>query len=196
MKIGIIGIGALTLELASRSAQNGYEVLVHNPRGNCLIKESLKKVDTLKMVSIEEAASAEIILLFLPMEDIETVIGKLPDMSGKIILHTGNLIFNPTSDSPMISNSLSCQLTAAMLPEARIVKLFNPILLENFDSDCFSKKREKIFFMSGDSYLKNMVGNFLKKLQFSPVDLFENKQKSLATTFSVKKANLLNRKSF
>lgn len=37
MKIGIIGIGSLTLELAIRSAGAGYKITLHNPRGNSLI---------------------------------------------------------------------------------------------------------------------------------------------------------------
>lgn len=43
MKIGIIGIGSLTLELAIRSGQLGNNVIVNNPRGNSLVKEVIKK---------------------------------------------------------------------------------------------------------------------------------------------------------
>jgi hypothetical protein len=43
MRIGIIGIGSFTLEIAFRSAQVGYEVKVDNIRGNSLIREVIKK---------------------------------------------------------------------------------------------------------------------------------------------------------
>lgn len=45
MKIGIIGIGSLTLELAIRSAGAGYKITLHNPRGNSLIRETAEKWD-------------------------------------------------------------------------------------------------------------------------------------------------------
>ncbi|WET02966.1 hypothetical protein [Flavobacterium sp. YJ01] len=44
MKIGIIGISSLTLNLAGRAAQAGYEVTINNPRGGSLIKEVVKKM--------------------------------------------------------------------------------------------------------------------------------------------------------
>lgn len=121
--------------------------------------------------SLEKAASAELILLFLPKDDLESVLQKLPDMSGKIILHTSSLIFDPRSLLSGITHAMTYKITASLLPKAHIVKLFNPIDLKP-DSKCAAyKNREEIFFIADHKTSVNSARNFLKTLHFLPIDL-------------------------
>ena len=172
MKIGIIGIGSLTLEMAVRSARAGYKIIVHNPRGNSLVRETAAKMGSnAALGTLEKAAAADIILLFLPKDDLECVLQKLPDMSGKIILHTSGLIFDPRSLLSGITHAMTYKITASLLPRAHIVKLFNPIDLK---PDCKCKahrNREEIFYIAGHKASGNCTRNFLKTLNFTPIDL-------------------------
>lgn len=130
MKIGIIGIGSLTLDLAFRSAQAGYNIVVNNPSGNSLVKEVIEKMrPNVKLGSLEQAAAAEIILLFIPKDDLENLIQNLPDLSGKLIVHTSSVIFDYQSFSSGVTNATTYKTTASLLPEAHVVKLFKPLNL-------------------------------------------------------------------
>ncbi|QSW88904.1 NAD(P)-binding domain-containing protein [Flavobacterium endoglycinae] len=169
MKIGIIGISSLTMELAFRSARQGYTVTVYNPKGNSLIRDALEKFGpTATTGTLEQAASADIILLFIPKDDLENVLNQLPDVSGKIIIHTSGLIFDPQTLLSGITNAMTYKITASLLPQAHVVKLFHPVDLQDKND---VRNKEQIFFIADHRASKNYVKNFLKQLDFSPVDL-------------------------
>lgn len=171
MKIGIIGIGSLTLELARRSALAGYEVMVNNPRGNSLVRDTIAKIETnIRLASLEETASGDIIILFVAKDNLESVIRNLPDMSGKIILYTSGLVFNPESLLSGISNALTYQIAASMLPAAHVVKLFHPVSLEP-KKGLSQEKKDEIFYIASHPGSKHAVRIFLKKLDFSAINL-------------------------
>ncbi|WP_163411485.1 NAD(P)-binding domain-containing protein [Flavobacterium ajazii] len=171
MKIGIIGIGSLTLELARRSALAGYEVMVNNPRGNSLVRDTIAKIGSnIKLGPLCETASADIIIFFVPKDNLESVIRNLPDMSGKIILYTSGLIFNPQSLLSGISNALTYQITASLLPSAHVVKLFHPVRLESKKDD-LKEKKDEIFYIANHTGSKHTVRTFLKNLNFSAINL-------------------------
>lgn len=169
MKIGIIGISSLTMELAFRSARQGHIVTVYNPKGNSLIRDAFEKFGpTATTGTLEQAASADIILLFIPKDDLENVLNQLPDVSGKIIIHTSGLIFDPQTLLSGITNAMTYKITASLLPQAHVVKLFHPVDLQDKND---VRNKEQIFFIADHRASKNYVKNFLKQLDFSPVDL-------------------------
>ncbi|WP_166924795.1 NAD(P)-binding domain-containing protein [Flavobacterium poyangense] len=172
MKIGIIGIGSLTLKLAIRSARAGYKITLHNPRGNSLIRESVKTMGaTAALGTLEQAAAADIILLFLPKDDLESVLPNLPDMSGKIIVHTSSLIFDPGSLLSGITHGMTYRITVCLIPEAHIVKLFTPVSLKPAVKTTAHTNRQELFFISSHKASGNGIRNFLKTLDFLPIDL-------------------------
>ncbi|KQO32160.1 hypothetical protein ASF10_21545 [Flavobacterium sp. Leaf82] len=169
MKIGIIGVGNITLELANRSAQSGHEVLISNPRGISTIKDLVQNMGTnVKLVQTCEAATAEIIILFVPRENLEVSLNGLPDMTGKIILHTNNPIFNVNTISCTASDQSSCSVLASLLPNSHVVKVFNPL-----EPMVMNHNRTKIFFTGENQKAKNNVKAFLYTLNLSGIDLSE-----------------------
>lgn len=172
MKVGIIGVGNITLELANRSAKSGHEVLISSPRGTNTIKDLVRSMgENVKLVSTCEAAMAEIIILFLARENLEVSLHDLPDMAGKIILHTNNPIFNLNSFLPTASDESSSSIVASLLPESHVVKIFNP--LESSVTHQHNKSRTKVFFLGENQNANNDVKDFLCTLNFSGVDLSE-----------------------
>jgi predicted dinucleotide-binding enzyme len=172
MKIGIIGTGFITLDFAHRAAESGHEVLISNPRGTKTLKEIAKKMGkNVKLVSTNEAAEAEIIILFIPREDLEVSIDNLPDMTGKTILHTNNPIFNLKSFLSTVSGQSSCDLVTSLLPAAHIIKIFNAVEPPTISNDKKNHERPKIFYAGENRQAKNNVKVFLETLNFSGVDL-------------------------
>lgn len=75
-------------------SQSCHKVLISNPHGNNTIKAIVQKMgDNVKAGSIHEAALAQILIVFVIKADLEELVRQLPDMSGKIILHTNNPLF-------------------------------------------------------------------------------------------------------
>ncbi|MFB9079173.1 NAD(P)-binding domain-containing protein [Flavobacterium procerum] len=170
MKIGIIGIGTLTLELARRSVQAGYQVIINNPRGNGIVRETIEKLGpNIELASLDKACEAELLLLFIPKDNLESVLKNMPDTTGKIVVHTSSLIFNPQSLLSGITNALTYQITAELLPKAHVVKLFNPVKLEKQNLPV--QQKDEIFFIAKHSESKLRIQNYLKSLNFSAIDL-------------------------
>lgn len=172
MKIGIIGISSFTLELAFRSSEAGYTVNINNPKGNSIIKDvTMKMGSNVQLCSLEQAANTDIVLLFIPKEDLKTIIETFPDMSGKLIVHTSTLIFDPLSLLSGIINAMTYKSTAALIPEAHVVKLFNPVNLAPKSSITNFNSSNEIFFIADHSESRNQAREFLKKINFIPIDL-------------------------
>jgi predicted dinucleotide-binding enzyme len=172
MNIGIIGISSLTLEMAFRSAQAGCQVKIYNPKGNSLIRELVQKTaPNAELCTLEQAADTDIVLLFSAKDDLQTILQSLPDMSGSIILHTSSLIFDPLTLLSSITAALTYKITAALVPTAHVVKLFNPVTLkaENSRTNCGGK--DEIFFIADHPGSRKKVRDYLKKINFSPIDL-------------------------
>lgn len=171
MKIGIIGIGTLTLELARRSSQAGYELLIHNPRGNSLVRDTIERMESdITLTSLDIAATADIVILFIQKDDLETILTALPDMTGKIVLHSSSLIFDPQFLLSGIQNALTYKITANLLPNAHVVKLFNPINLAERTS-LSNTNKDEIFFIADDADSKRITRTYLKSLNFQPTNL-------------------------
>jgi predicted dinucleotide-binding enzyme len=172
MQIGIIGISGLTLELASRSAKAGNTVRVHNPRGNSLVSDAIENMGkNVMLATLEEAASAVILLLFLAKEMLDPVLKKLPDMSGKVIVYTSGLAFDPQNLLSGIINEMTYKTTALLLPTAYVVKLFNTVPQQTIPVKEAQSKKQEIFFIAEHPVSRNIALAFLKKLHFNAFDL-------------------------
>lgn len=119
-----------------------------------------------KLVTSSEAASSQVLMLFLPRENLETSLLALPDLTGKLILHTNNQICNSYSFLIDSFEKSTSQIVSTHLPTAYIAKVFNRLDLfeienkKNYDNNyiLFSVKTPKA---------KNKVTKFLESLNFS-----------------------------
>ncbi|WP_426486138.1 NAD(P)-binding domain-containing protein [Flavobacterium sp. 2] len=174
MKIGIIGIGCITVDFANRASIAGYEVLISQIQNNRALSEVVETIGkNVKLVSIDEAVQAEIVILFVPREKIEFLMQQLPDMTEKIILHTNNKIF---SLEPLKFNSgsrSSSEIIASFLPTAHVVTVYNvmqPMIIMPRRPD---QNNNDIFYTAANKYIKEYVRIFLESLDFAGHDLAE-----------------------
>lgn len=173
MQIGIIGIGSITLDFARRATKSGHKVLISNPRGNGPLKEIVNQMGkNATLVDTKKAASARIIILFSPWQELEILVQDFPDMTGKIIMHTNNPIFNLKSFISEQKLNFSSEIIAAILPTADVVKIYN--ILGALEGSCYynqPKEREEIFFSGKNESAKNNVKMFLQSLNYSGTDI-------------------------
>ncbi|UWY27428.1 NAD(P)-binding domain-containing protein [Flavobacterium sp. TR2] len=172
MEIGIIGINSLTIDLANRATKAGFKVIINNPKGSSLVRDCIEKMGTdIHLGSLNEAAAPDLVVIFLPKENLEDTIRKMPDMSGKTVLHTSGLISDPQSLLSGISNAMAYKTAAALFPAANVVKLFSPMPCSSHLDTTEKQKKEELFFIADCSDSRNKANTFLKKMQFLPVDL-------------------------
>ena len=177
MKVGIIGMSNITLDFANRATMSGYEVLISHIRDNNVLNEAVKRTSSyLKLVDMAEVAKAEIIILSVSREDIETLIQSLPDMTEKIILHTNNVIFNLEPTESKLPEICSTDMIASLLPTAHVVKVFStvePMIILPYHE---KQNSNEIFYIASNEYIKIYVRIFLESLDFTGQDLTELNQ--------------------
>lgn len=180
MQIGIIGIGSVTLNFAQRAAKSGHQVLISSTRDNGPLREIVSQMGSnAKLVSTTQAATADIIILFSPWEELEILLKNLPNMAGKIIMHTNYPIFNLNSFISEQKLNLSCEIIASILPTAEIVKIYNILgSLEDCSSYRQPKERTEIFFSGKNKIAKNNVKAFLESLNYSGIDIITTQNTS------------------
>ena len=172
MRIGIIGVCNVTLDFANRAAKSGHEVLISNPRCNGSLKPIVQRMgDKVKLVTKDKALKANMLILFIPRDELDTFLHDLPDMTEKILLHTNNPYFDAESLVPNLATKSSSEIIASVLPAAHVVKIFN--VLEPIKSlpknQC--QNGNEIFYMGSNRQAKNRVKSFLKTLNFCGCDL-------------------------
>lgn len=174
MQIGIIGVGSITLDFAQRAAKSGHKVMISNPRGNGPLKEVVNQMGkNAKLVSTKKAASAETILLFSPLEELEILVQDFPDMTGKVILHTNNPLFNLKSFISAREYDYLYEFIGSLLPTADIVKVYNvPLPLGGWScKDSLDEEKTEIFFSGKNSSAKTNAKVFLESLNYSAIDI-------------------------
>ena len=172
MKIGIIGVSNLTLDLASKAANSGYKVLISHPRDNNIIKQTVQKMgENVQLATKHEAASADVILLFIPRENLEAWINDLPDMTGKIILHINNTIFNIQTFLLDFDTKSATEILSDLLPTTHVIKIFNSLGSAVILPERQNQDKNEIFYEGSNQGAKKDVKSFLETLQFSAVDV-------------------------
>lgn len=171
MRLGVIGMGLSVIQLVQTAANYGHTVYIHNHFGNHLLKESLSSTKKIKLVNLSKAASPEIIILFIPMENLETIITRLPDMSTKIIVHVGSPVFNSFFPSFEITQNSATHKISNLLPKSYVIKLYHAILPDSQNASKLPNVKTK-FFLSGENSAANYkLKLLLENLNFSVIDL-------------------------
>lgn len=148
--------------------------MVSNPRGNNIVRESVQKIGSnVILVSIGEAALTEIIILFVPRENLEQMTQILPDVRGKIILHTNNPFFCLESLASVPSEKSSSEILSDLLPGTHIIRLYNPLRTNPALPELQDEQPAKIFFEGINKKAKKNAKAFLETLHFSVLDLNE-----------------------
>jgi 8-hydroxy-5-deazaflavin:NADPH oxidoreductase len=174
MQIGIIGVGNITLDFACRTAKAGYEVLMYHLKGNTVLMETVRLMSSnVKLVSKYQAATAEIVFLFIPHENLEILLSDLPDMNGKILLHTNNPVFNLEYFSLDDRKKSSSEIIASIFPNSYIIKVFNVLEPSVILPYVQEQNKNKIFCTASNEQVNSKVKAFFESLNFSAHNIAE-----------------------
>ncbi|HWZ92652.1 MAG TPA: NAD(P)-binding domain-containing protein [Polyangiaceae bacterium] len=189
MSIGIIGSGALGSNVARMFAKRGIAATITNRRGPASLAPLIAELgSSIKAGTIEEAASAQIVLVALRWVDLEKVLGRLPAWNGRVVIDATNPVefLDPSSaDAKDPSNPLaaygikaidlggrhSSQIFRQFVPGARVVKAFNHLDVRVLSQPEVAGGQRVLFYSGDDAPAKAEVRKLMGAAGFFPVDL-------------------------
>lgn len=190
MTIGIIGSGALGSNFARILAKQGIPATISNSRGPASLTDLVKELGpSIKAGTVEEAASADMVLVAVRWVDAEKVLGSLPAWNGRIVIDGTNPVefFDPATspDAKDTSNPLaaygikpvnlggkhSSQIIQQLVPGARVVKAFNHNDVNVLKEPEVAGGKRVLFYSGDDATAKAAVRGVMEAAGFFPVDL-------------------------
>ncbi|MFZ6781155.1 NADPH-dependent F420 reductase [Undibacterium sp. Ji83W] len=190
MTIGIIGSGALGSNFARILAKQGVSATISNSRGPASLADLVKELGpSIKAGTVEEAASADMVLVAVRWVDAAKVLGSLPAWNGRIVIDGTNPVefFDPATspDANDPSNPLaaygikavnlgekhSSQVIQQLVPGARVVKAFNHNDVNVLKEPEVAGGKRVLFYSGDDASAKAEVRGVMEAAGFFPVDL-------------------------
>ena len=187
--IGIIGSGALGANVARALAKKGLPALIANRRGPGSLASLMAETGpSIKAVSVDEAARADIVLVAVRWADLGPALGGLPAWNGRIVIDGTNPVefLDPNSPdardpgNPLaawgikaidLGRKYSSQVFREFVPGARVVKALNHLDANALTQPELAGGQRVQFFSGDDAAAKAEVRKLLEALGFFAVDL-------------------------
>ncbi|CAE6846755.1 MULTISPECIES: NADPH-dependent F420 reductase [Paraburkholderia] len=189
MSIGIIGSGGLGANVARALAKTGISATISNSRGPASLTPLIEEVGpSIKAATVQEAASADIVLVAVRWVDLPTVLAGMPAWNGRIVIDGTNPVefLDPNSpDAKDSNNPLSAYGIKAvdlagkhssavfreLVPGARVVKAFNHLDVGALTQPEVSGGQRVQYFSGDDAAAKAEVRKLLEAIGYFAVDL-------------------------
>jgi 8-hydroxy-5-deazaflavin:NADPH oxidoreductase len=189
MSIGIIGSGGLGSNVARALGSKGIAATISNSRGPASLAALVEEVGpSLVAGTVQEAASADIVLLAVRWVDTGAVLRGLPSWNGRILIDGSNPVefIDPDSaeaqdpNNPVgqygikaadLEGTYSSAVISKLAPGARVVKAFNHLDVHVLSQPEVSGGRRVLFYSGDDAAAKAEVRKIIEVAGFLPVDL-------------------------
>jgi predicted dinucleotide-binding enzyme len=189
MNIGIIGAGALGSNAARLLAKSGVSATIANSRGPQSLARLVGELGpSVKAGSVEEAASADMVLVAVRWVDLEKALGGLPAWNDRIVIDGTNPVAFLDPDSPDakdptnplaaygikaidLGGKHSSQVFRTFVPGARVVKAFNHLDANVLPEPTTLGGQRVLFYSGDDTNAKAEVRKLLERTGYFPVDL-------------------------
>lgn len=189
MKIGIIGSGALGSNVARALAHKGISATIANKSGPASMAALVAELGpTITAGTIEQAASADIVLVAVPWVAIEALLSGLPTWNNRIVIDGTNPVLFLDPDSPdakdpsnplaaygikavNLGGKYSSAVFRELVPGARVVKAFNHLGATVLSQPDASGGKRTLFYSGDDAAAKAEVRTLLETTGYFPVDL-------------------------
>jgi predicted dinucleotide-binding enzyme len=173
MSNGIIGAGNIGAAFAKALAAAGIPATIANSRGpESLAALTARLGAQIKAGTLEEAASADMVLVAVPWSKLPTALSGFANWGGRIVIDANNPIEAPLFKPAELNGRLSSEIFADLVPGARVVKAFNHLLAHLVSSDPNAEGGKRVLFYSGDdASAKAAVAALIDRLGFFGIDL-------------------------
>ena len=172
-RIGIIGMGAIGKAIAGHVARAGFELWIAGSRGPAALDGLARSLGPrVAAVGVQEAATADLVVLAVPWAALPAVAAEVPSWAGRIVVDPSNALVLPDFRAADLGGRLSSAIVAELLPGARLVKAFNTLDAAKLAADPRQAGGRRVLFLSGDdAAAKATVAGVMEAMGFFPVDL-------------------------
>lgn len=189
MSIGIIGSGALGSNVARALAKKGLSAMISNSRGPASLAPLIAELGgSIKAVTVEEAARADIVLVAVRWSDLGKALAGLPAWNGRIVIDGTNPVefLDPHSPDALdpanplaaygikaidLGQKYSSELFCEFVPGARVVKALNHLDVQVLSQPEVAGGQRVQFYSGDDAAAKAEVSQLLEAIGYFPVDL-------------------------
>ena len=189
MNIGIIGAGALGSNVARLLARSGIRATIANRRGPESLAGLVEELGPLITAgTLEQAASADMVLVAVRWTDLGEALSGLPAWDGRVVIDGTNPVefLDPNSaDAKDPTNPLaaygikaidlggkhSSEVFRGFVPGARVVKAFNHLDANALPEPAVSGGQRVLFYSGDDADAKAKLRKLLERTGHFPVDL-------------------------
>jgi predicted dinucleotide-binding enzyme len=175
MKIGFIGSGHIGSIVAKKAIEAGHEVVVSNSRGPETLSDLVGTLGPKASAGTagQAAEQGDIVVVTIPLKDLKDV--PVAPLAGKVVIDTMN--YYPERDGQIAAldsgASTTCELTAAHLPQSKVVKAFNSIQAAEIGSTARPKgdpARRALPIAGDDAQAKAVVAELIEAFGFDVLD--------------------------
>jgi len=187
MSIGIIGSGALGSNVARALARKGLAAMISNSRGPASLAPLIEELGpSIKAVTVQEAAAADIVLVAVRWVDIGKALTGLPAWNGRIVIDGTNPVEFLDPDAPKdptnplaaygikavdLGGKHSSQIFREFVPGARVVKALNHQDVQVLPQPEVAGGQRVQFYSGDDAAAKAEVRKILEAAGYFAVDL-------------------------
>lgn len=173
MKIGIIGAGFVGQAIAKLAAANGHEVMISNSRGPDTLFSVRSALGCAAGTAEEAAAFSDLAVVAVPLKACRSI-PVLP-LAGKIVIDTNNYYRERDGMIEELDRqeTTTSELLAAHLPQSRVVKAFNAIVMAELvdgGRPSGAADRRALPIAGDDADAKALVAHLYEEFGFDVVD--------------------------
>lgn len=174
--VGVLGAGAIGRAMARHFVNAGCGVILSNSRGPETLTDAVTELGGaekgVRAGTASEAAAAEIVVLSVVWQHLETLLTGLPAWGGRIVIDATNPIINPGFHIADLGGRTSSEVVAGLVPGARLVKAGNTFAAATLELSPAMHGGRRAFFLCGDDTdARKTVGGLMDKAGFAVVDL-------------------------
>ena len=175
MKIGFLGASTVARTLATHFIRAGYEVILSNSRG----PDSLSQICTelgsnAQAGTVDEAAAADIVVLAVPWVQVHVLLSGRASWERRILVDATNIFLSYAPDFRVADLGVDSgsEIVARLAPDARIVKAFNTLPIQQFFEGAPRGNGRRVLFVAGDDVdAKNTVAGLGEAIGLAAIDL-------------------------
>lgn len=175
MKIGFIGSGHIGSIVAQKAIEAGHEVIMSNSRGPQTLAGLVGELGPHASAATAQQAGerGDIVVVTVPLKDLEDV--PVAPLAGKVVIDTMN--YYPERDGHIAAlddgSTTTSEMTAAHLPQSKVVKAFNSIYAAEIGSTARPKgdpERRTLPIAGDDAQAKKVVAGLIESFGFDVLD--------------------------
>jgi predicted dinucleotide-binding enzyme len=186
MRYSIIGSGNIGSAVARAFARVDMTVEVATAKGVGAVGRLVDEIgDQVVPSELTDALTADIVVLAVPFDAVQGLVGQVPDWGGRIIIDATNAIDYSDFSPADLGGRPSSDLVGEWAVNARVVKAFGHTWARVLARDPGDGRGgRRVLFVSGNHPDANAeVGGLIERLGFEPIDLGRNDSGGLLQQF-------------